>query len=192
MIPIDPLTATIGFLAWMAFRKQTGSNYGTMTPEREEVFQNAMKFLQDPTRMETLAAEFQKEGLKFQAILLRKRAQWRSRTPEAQEEHNLIFTKAMESENIKGILGVANAFEEMTATLKAKQLRDHASEVHQKNLAKAKNVQAAKKEVEAKKEVIEVIEVPHESNEMSNGAITVDAESDAKLKKPEEATGTES
>jgi hypothetical protein len=177
MIPIDPLTATIGVLAWLAFRKQAGSNYGQMTPEREEVFQNAMKFLKDPNRMQTLAEEFQKEGLKFQAMLLRKRAEWRSRTPDVQEQHNEIFAKAMASENIKAILGVANAFEEMTATLKAKQLREHATEVHQNVLKKKADERNAKQA---------------EENGKKNGAVTtIVAEAEVvQTNKPEEATGT--
>jgi len=130
MIPLDPLTATLGFLCWMAFRRQAGTNFGQMTPEREEVFRNAMEFLRDPARMRSLAEEFQKEGLKFQALLLRKRADWRERPPELRASHDKIFAKAMLSSNIQAILGVAQAFEDMTATVKAKQLREHAKEVH--------------------------------------------------------------
>lgn len=144
MIPVDPLTATIGFLVYMAFRKQNGSKYGQMTPEREEVFKNAMEYLKDPQRMQALAEEFQKEGLRFQAFLLRKRAQWRARPAEVRAAHEEIFGKAMASENIKAILDVAKAFEEMTATVKAKQLRDHAADVHQAKL-KAKEVDNAKR-----------------------------------------------
>lgn len=136
MIPIDPLTATIGFLCWMAFRKQSGTQFGQMTAEREEVFNNAMQFLTDPNRLNNLAEEFQKEGLKVQAFLMHKRAEWRARPPEVQQEHNKIFDKAMKSENIKAILNVAKSFEVMTATIKAKQLREHAKAIHQADVAK--------------------------------------------------------
>jgi hypothetical protein len=148
MIPVDPLTATIGFLVWMAFRKQQNTQFGVMTPEREEVFANAMQFLTDPERMNKLAEVYQKEGLKFQAFLLRKRAQWRGRPADVRLAHENIFKKAMESENIKAILEVAKAFEEMTATVKAKQLREHAANVHQAELKAAEDALAAGKAAE--------------------------------------------
>lgn len=180
MIPIDPLTVTIGVLTWLAFRKQASTNYGQMTPEREEVFQNAMRFLKDPNRMSTLAEEFQKEGLKFQALLLRKRALWRSRAPDVLETHDNIFKKAMESENIKAVLDVANAFEEMTATLKAKQLRDHASEVHQTRLKKKEDeILVMKTKVPEKSQNGVVVNSPAIVNTVEETQLKKPAESDS-------------
>lgn len=175
MIPVDPLTATIGFLAWLAFRKQSKTQFGQMTPERDEVFQNAMEFLKDPARMHELANEFQKEGLKFQAVLLRKRADWRARPADVRLAHEEIFARAMASENVKGILDVARAFEEMTATVKAKQLRDHAHAVHVAALKKADEALAAKlkkthDEDEAKRAAVRVKAAPSaKANGKTNG-----------------------
>jgi hypothetical protein len=121
---LDPLTIGIGLLLWAAFRKQSGTEFGVLTPEREEVYRNALEYCQDPQRLRQLADNFEKEGLKAEAFVMKKRAEWRSRTPEVKAKHDAIFAKALESTNIQGILGVAQAFEQMTATVKAKQLQE--------------------------------------------------------------------
>lgn len=134
----DVMTLGVGAALWLAFRKQGGSQFGVLTPEREEIYKNALEFLQDPLKLEELAAHFQQEGLKVQAIMLRKRAEWRGRSEKLKAEHEHIYQKAMESTNIHGILGVADAFEKMTATVKAKELRARAKSLYDANEAKAK------------------------------------------------------
>jgi hypothetical protein len=110
----------------MAFKKQSSTAFGVLTPEREEVYKNAMEYLQDPVKLRDLAANFEKEGLKAQAHWMRKRAEWRARPDEVKAKHNAIFEKALESENIQAILDVAKIFESLTATIKAAQLRERA------------------------------------------------------------------
>lgn len=135
---LDPLTLGIGAALWLAFRNQGNSQFGVLTPEREEVYRNALEFLHDPLKLEELANNYQKEGLKVQAAMLRKRAEWRGRSDQLRLQHEAIFAKAMESTNIHAIMGVAEAFEKMTATAKAKQLRDRAKALYDANEAEAK------------------------------------------------------
>ena len=129
---MDPLTIGIGLAVWLAFRKQGESQFGVLTPEREEVYKNALEHLKDPLRLVELAKEFQTTGLKVQASMLRKRAEWRARTDQQRLEHEAVFEKAMQSENAQAILMVAQAFEDMTATIKAMRLRERVKELTKK------------------------------------------------------------
>jgi hypothetical protein len=123
----DPITLGILGLGYLAFRRRTESETGKLTPEREEVFNNAMQHLHDPGRMLNLAKEFEKNGLKAQAHLLRKRAEWRARPEAVKAEHEALYQKALASSKPEGVLMVAQAFENMTATAKAGKLREHAA-----------------------------------------------------------------
>ena len=134
---MDPLTIGVGLAVWLMFRKQGESQFGVLTPEREEVYKNALEHLKDPMRLMDLAKEFQTTGLKAQAATLNKRAQWRARTDEQREAHEAIFNKAMNSTNVQAILHVAQAFESMTATVKALRLRDRAKTLLKEQAEKA-------------------------------------------------------
>lgn len=134
----DPLTIGLGIVAWLAVRKQGQTQFGALTPQREEIFKNAMAHLMDPRRMVQLATEFQQQGLNVQAYLLRKRAEWRSRSPEQRRAHEVIFHKAMASENIEAIAAVANAFEAQTATSMAEKLRERIIAIQKQTIEKAR------------------------------------------------------
>lgn len=125
----DPLTIGTIVIGYQLFKRQGGPAFGAMTPQREEVFNNALEHLKDPERLKKLADVFEQEGLKTQASILRRRAAWRARDQKTKDEHEAIFQKALQSKNVDAILRVALAFEGMTATLKAKQLREHAEKV---------------------------------------------------------------
>jgi len=124
-------------LLFLAFKKQSNTQFGVLTPEREEMYRNAMEHLKDPERLRKLAVEFQREGLKAEAYCMRKRADWRGRSPEVRAQHDEIFKRAMQSENALAVLEVASIFENMTATIKAQQLRNHATELNDKQEAAA-------------------------------------------------------
>ena len=164
----DPVTIGIGTAVWLLFRNQGNTQFGVLTTEREEVYRNALEFLQDPLKLETLATQFQQEGLKVQAAMLRKRAEWRGRTDLVKKQHEHIFAQAMKSENIHGILGVAEAFEKMTATVKASQLRAHAKALYDLNELKANAPKSEPETVAAPAEPT-VSEVKVKSNGKSNG-----------------------
>jgi acetyl/propionyl-CoA carboxylase alpha subunit len=148
MFGVDPLSIGVGLLVWLAFRKQTGTQFGAMTPEREELFRNAMAHCADPAKLVALADIFKQEGLKAEAFVLRKRAEWRARSQAKREEHAAIFEKAMKSENVAAILTIAQAFEDMTASFKAQQLRTYVQSLNEKAL-KAQAEKDEKEQAEA-------------------------------------------
>ncbi len=148
---IDPLTIGVGALLWAVFRKQSNTEFGKQTPERAEVYRNAMEYCHDPARLTALAADFKKFGLKAEAHCLTMRAKWRGRTPEQKTAHDAIFTKAMASTNAEAIADVAKIFESMTATIKAAQLRERIKSL---TAAAEAAAQAATPEVVHEPEVI--------------------------------------
>jgi hypothetical protein len=156
MFGFDPISIGVGVLVWLAFKKQGGTNFGKMTAEREDLFRNAMAHCADPAKLGFLADEFKKEGLKAEAYALKKRSEWRGRTEDVRKAHSDIFEKAIKSENALAILSVAAAFEDMTATVKAKQLRDR---------AQALNEQALKKQAELDAEAAKAKPAPVEKPE---------------------------
>lgn len=152
MFGLDPVTIGVGALIWAAFKKQTGSasNHGVLTSERELIFNNAMEHA-EASRLVELAKLFEKDGLRAQAFWMRKRAAWRSRTPEVKAQHDAIFSQAMKSEKIEGILEVAKLFEEQTATIKAAALRERVKSLNEtRQKREAEVAEKAKAEVEAK------------------------------------------
>jgi len=142
---IDPLTLGIGAVLWLALRKQSKTSYGVMTQERAEIYNNALQFLHDPLRLRALADEFQREGLKIEAAMLRKRGEWRGRDPGQRAAHDEIFTKALASTNPQAILSVALAFEQLTATQKANTLRERAKALMSEERAKVVTEKSAEK-----------------------------------------------
>jgi uncharacterized protein (UPF0335 family) len=134
----DPLTIGMGILGWQLLKKSSAPGFGMMTPEREEIFRNALEHLQDPKKLQDLAVAFEQQGLKPQGAVLRKRATWRSRDNAKRAEHEAIFQKALASKNIPAILEVARAFEAMTATVKSKQLVEYVEKLKAEQAAPVK------------------------------------------------------
>lgn len=159
---IDPLTIGVGALLWAVFKKQSNTEFGKATPERAEVYRNAMEYCHDPARLVALADDFKKFGLKAEAYALTTRAKWRSRTPEQKASHDAVFAKAMQSVNVEAILDVAKVFESMTATIKAAQLRERV-----KSLAAAAEAAQAEPEPGPVVHEPEVIAKPEAPNGMS-------------------------
>ena len=181
---LDPLTIGVGLLIWGVFRKQSGTEFGVLTPEREEVYRNALEYCQDPARLMQLADSYEKEGLKAEAHWLRKRAEWRSRSPEVKAKHDAIFAKAMQSTNGQAILEVAQAFEQMTATVKANQLRERVQSLQAAHLRAEIAAEAAADQAEHativmpekdKPNVVETTATEAKSNGMSGHTPPVEA-----------------
>lgn len=119
----DPLTLLMVGAGALAFREMQRKDYGQMTPAREERYRVALETY-GPEALLAEAKLFEDHGLKVQGALLRKRAEWRSRTDATKQAHEEIFQRAIKSTNIPGILKVAAAFEELTATKKAAALHE--------------------------------------------------------------------
>jgi len=141
MIPMDPMTLGIGLLIWQSFRRQSNSEYGVMTPGREEVYRNAMEKLTNPQKLIKIAGIFERYGLAPQANVLKIRAKWHARPQNVRDQHREIFDKAMASTNPIAILKVANVFERMTATVLAAKLRARVDELGRLALEKEKEEQ---------------------------------------------------
>jgi hypothetical protein len=122
-LPLFPLAiaGTVGIAAWRKFKKPPA-----MTDARKKIFEQAMKTLNDPTKLRTLATEFEKEGLKFQGAELRKRAAIFAAPPEVKAQRKAVFKKAMDSSNPTAIKKVAAAFHKVGHYESAAKLRDYA------------------------------------------------------------------
>lgn len=121
---IDPLTVLLVGGATLAWKELNKKDYGVLTPSRDERYRNAMEHCHQPELLLQEAKLFAEYGLKAQAAMLKRRAEWRARPQALQEEHEGIYKKALNSVNIPAILDVAAAFEGWTATKKASTLRE--------------------------------------------------------------------
>ncbi|MCL2451099.1 MAG: hypothetical protein FWD17_19305, partial [Polyangiaceae bacterium] len=134
------------FAGMLVFKELGRKDYGQLTLQRDERYRNVMANCTDPQQLLLEAKLFEDHGLKSQANLLRRRAQWRARPEEQKKAHEDAFQRAMTSENIPAILEVAAHFEGWTATVKAQQLRARAQALHE-----AQAVKAAEEAAEATK-----------------------------------------
>lgn len=127
----DPITLLVvggGALAWRELNKK---DYGVLTPSRDERYRNAMEHCHQPDLLLQEAKLFNEHGLKAQAAMLKRRAEWRARPEPLQDEHEAIYKKALNSTNIPAILDVAQGFEGWTATKKAATLREHVNKLQE-------------------------------------------------------------
>lgn len=119
LVPIVVTTAAV------CCYKLATSKKGEMTPQRQQIYDQAMVSLADPAKLRELAASFQKEGLKYEAGMLNKRAALRELPQEVKEERRKVLQDALKSENKEGIANVANAFEKEGALGAAQRLREY-------------------------------------------------------------------
>jgi len=122
---MDPLTLLMFGAGALVFREMNRKDYAVLTPSRDERYRNVMEYCHQPELLLEEARLFNEYGLKAQAAMLKRRAEWRSRPPELKKTHEEIYQKALTSDNIPAILEVAFAFEGWTATKKAANLREH-------------------------------------------------------------------
>lgn len=134
---IDPLTLLVIGAGALAFREINKKDYGVLTPSRDERYRNVMESCHQPEMLLEEARLFNEYGLKAQAAMLKRRAEWRARPAELKAAHEEVYQKAIKSENIPAILDVAQGFEDWTATKKAANLRDHVRVVQETALQKA-------------------------------------------------------
>jgi hypothetical protein len=133
----DPLTLLLvggGALAWKELSKK---DFGILTPSRDERYRNAMEHCHQPELLLQEAKLFAEHGLKAQAAMLKRRAEWRARPQAVQEAHEAIFQKALNSKNIPAILATAEGFEGWTATKKASVLREHVAKLQEDAIQEA-------------------------------------------------------
>lgn len=134
---IDPLTLVLVGAGVLTFREMNRKDYNVLTPSRDERYRNAMEHCHQPNMLLEEARLFNEYGLKAQAAMLRRRAEWRARPTEVKQAHEEIYQRAIKSKNIPAILEVAQAFEGWTATKKASNLRDHVRELQEASIQEA-------------------------------------------------------
>lgn len=166
---MDPMTILLvggGALAWRELNKK---DYGQLTPSRDERYRTAMENCHDPELLKQEAKLFADHGLKAQAAMLKRRAEWRARPEAVKEQHEAIYQKALKSKNIPAILDVADSFESWTATKKAATLREHVENLQKEAIQEAAQAaqDLAKKVEQVRKEGDELVS---KVNGTSNGA----------------------
>jgi len=149
---MDPLTLIVIGAAGLALREINRKEYGELTPSRDERYRNVMEHCYDPSQLLEEAKLFEEYGLKAQAAMLRRRAEWRARPKEVKQAHEEVYQKALKSKNIPAILEVATAFEGWTATKKAENLRQYVHTLQEEMLQ------------EAAQQAAESVENPKKSN----------------------------
>lgn len=134
---LDPLSILLVGGGVLAFRELNKKDYGVLTPSRDERYRNVMEHCHDPEMLLRESQLFADHGLKAQAAMLRRRAEWRARPQTLKDAHEAVYQKAIKSMNIAGILEVASAFEGWTATKKAATLRERATKLQEEMLQEA-------------------------------------------------------
>jgi hypothetical protein len=102
---------------------------GELTPRRQLMFQRAMESVKDPVELRRLGDAFAGESLPEHAQLLYKRAGLRELPEDIKAKRRMIFRKAMCSDNVQAIRGVALAFAREGAIDAGKVLKEHADAV---------------------------------------------------------------
>lgn len=122
LIPVG-LGLLVGTAAWAKFGRESASQ---MTPERQRIYDAAIRSLKNPEGLEKLGEAFKSQGLHAEGDLLLKRAALR-RLPKAQKEANRKrFREGMSSKDPKQVLAIADEFEQRGATGAAHDLRMYA------------------------------------------------------------------
>jgi hypothetical protein len=119
--------AAVGVMSLLAYLKVKKSKKGVFTPERKAVYETALNELTDPVALRKLADAFDKEGLKAQADMLRKRAALQELPDDVKAGRQAVFRQGMASTNIPEILKLADDFEKQGSPVAAADLRKHAA-----------------------------------------------------------------
>ena len=124
---IEATLLGLAVLTWKKLGKKEEWN-----DKREEMYQSALEHLKGPAgveRLRAIAAECEKQGFHEKAYALRKRADLRSTDAKTKKARHEAYLKGMASQNVPGILKLAQSFEAISATGAAKNLRKHAENV---------------------------------------------------------------
>lgn len=123
LIPVG-LGVLVGTAAWAKFGRDTSAPQ--MTPERQRIYDAAIRSLKNPDGLEKLGQVFKDQGLHAEGDLLLKRAALR-RLPKAQKEANRKrFREGMASKDPREVMAIADEFENRGATGAAHDLRMYA------------------------------------------------------------------
>lgn len=103
-------------------------DFGVMTEERKGVYNAILAgSLKDPDKIDEMAANFDVQGLKAEAKLLRQRAALRRLPDETKAARKEVFRKLLESKNKAALLHMAIAYDVEGCTGASARLRELAS-----------------------------------------------------------------
>lgn len=106
LVPIAIAVGLTGTAIWRAFsRKPKG-----MSAQRRAIYEGAISSLKEPAKLRELATEFEREGLKEEAAMLRKRAAVRELPNPIKKERKKIFKAGMASKDPEAIRALAAQF----------------------------------------------------------------------------------
>lgn len=130
-MPLPLLPLVVGSLVAAAYHKSfrtgTGPAKGVLTPERQMIFETAIKEVKDPDKLRTLSQAFREQGLPGQADMLEKRANLRAMPEATKTARREVYRRAMKSTDGNAIRNLANAYEREGATGAAESLREYAA-----------------------------------------------------------------
>lgn len=124
--PLVPI-AFLGMASLAGYRAHKRQKRQALTPERKRIYEAALQTLKDPEKLRRLADEFETQGLKAQAELLRKRASIRELPEDLKKARRDAFKAAMRSKNQPAVLKLAEAYDAEGATGAAAALRTYAA-----------------------------------------------------------------
>jgi hypothetical protein len=144
-LPLVPLVVLglAGTAAYKVHKRKRG-----MTPERQALFEGALKSLPDPDKLRSLADKFHGEGFPLQADLLRKRATLRELPEDVQEKRREVFRKGMASTDADKVELLSKVFEKEGCTGAGACLQLYASGLRASD---PNEVEAIAKSLETKK-----------------------------------------
>lgn len=122
-----PVTLPLAAAGGAGYYFWKGRKKGCMTPEREKIYEAALKDLKDPQKLKVLADSFAQEGCIKEANMLYKRAGLRELPPEVHKARKQVYKAAKKSTDPVAVDKVATAFEGEGATGAAEALRIHAA-----------------------------------------------------------------
>ena len=120
LIPIAVVTLAGG--AWYKARKRK-----MMTPERKVIYETALNTMTDPNQLRALAAEFEKQGLKAEGEMLRKRAALKELPEDVKQGRKEAYQAGLKSDDPVKVEGLAAKFAETGSTGAAASLRSYAA-----------------------------------------------------------------
>jgi hypothetical protein len=124
---IEATLLGLAVLTWKKLGKKEEWN-----EKREEMYQSALEHLTGPAgvaKLREIASECEKHGFHAKAHALRKRADLRNTDVKVKKQRHEAYLKGMQSTNVPAILKLAAAYEAITATGAARNLRKHAENV---------------------------------------------------------------
>ena len=117
----------VGLASYGGYKLHQRSKVHGMTPERKKFYEELLKGKVKPEALREAADAFEKEGLKEQAAMLRKRAMLKDLPKDAKKARNKAFRSAIGSDDPEGCDELADAFEQQGATGSAARLRERAA-----------------------------------------------------------------